>query len=69
MFGKNYVWIVHPRAELVDKWLKTPSTYPGATETCKEKEYTEFSERMFRFEPQDYRDDGKRTISGLVSYK
>ena len=69
MFGPNYVWIVHPEVETVDKWLKAPNGFVGKDSECREEDYKLISERMLLFKHQNFRKDGKISISGLVSGK
>ncbi|CAB3984173.1 gamma-aminobutyric acid type B receptor subunit 2-like isoform X1 [Paramuricea clavata] len=65
MFGQNYVWIVHPQVETVDKWLTAPGGRFGVASGCSEEDYRLISERMLLFKHQNFRKDGKRSISGL----
>lgn len=67
MFGKNYVWIVHPQVESVDKWILSELTTTGLNKECSESDFKLVSERMFHFYQQDFRNDDKITESGLVS--
>ena len=67
MFSPDYVWIVHPRVESVDKWLSVKDSHVNLTAGCTDAEYKLFSERILLFDQQNFRHDGKKSISGLVS--
>ncbi|XP_028399764.1 gamma-aminobutyric acid type B receptor subunit 2-like isoform X2 [Dendronephthya gigantea] len=67
MFGKNYVWIVHPQVESVDKWIRSEITTTGLNRECSESDFKLVSERMFHFYQQEFRNDDKKTESGLTA--
>lgn len=66
MYGENFVWIVHPRADTVSKWMKASWKYPHLKTSCTEEQYWKVSEGMFFMDQQQYRSDSIKTISGMT---
>lgn len=66
MYGKNYVWILHPRAETVDKWLTAPTRGLSTKTDCSEEQYRKVGDRIIFIDQQKYREDSEKTISGLT---
>ena len=73
MYGPEFVWILHPDAETLDKWNVYAATerFKNKTGTCTKEEYEEVADRTIILDKKIlYRTDGDTiTASGLVRKK